>query len=56
MKNKNSRASSNLAMLEFVARKLGTLNAEFVFLGGCTTALFITDPVVPDVRSTVDVA
>ncbi|HAU1212491.1 TPA: hypothetical protein F8R83_03190 [Legionella pneumophila] len=42
-------------MLEIVARKLGNLNDEIVYLGGCTTALFITDPLSLDVRSTLDV-
>lgn len=55
MNNKGTRASSNLAMLEFVARKLGQLNEEVVFLGGCATALFITDPLSLDVRPTWDV-
>jgi hypothetical protein len=41
---KGQRANSNLAMLEIVARKLEELNNEVVFLGGCATALFITDP------------
>lgn len=55
MNDKGIRASSNLAMLEFVARKLGKLNEEVVFLGGCATALFITDPLSFDVRPTWDV-
>jgi hypothetical protein len=42
-------------MLEFVARKLGKLNDEVIFLGGCSTALFITDPLALDVRPTMDV-
>lgn len=42
-------------MLEFVARKLGKLNEEVVYLGGCSTALFINDPLSLDVRPTVDV-
>ena len=42
-------------MLEFVARKLGPLNEEVIYLGGCTTALFITDPLSLDVRPTRDV-
>ena len=40
MNNKHQRATSNLRMLEIVARKLGSLNDEVVYLGGCTTALF----------------
>lgn len=53
--NKGIQATSNLAMLEFAARKLGKLNDEVVFLGGCTTTLFITDPLSLDVRPTLDV-
>lgn len=55
MISQNSRAKANLAMLVFAAKKLGKLKDEFVFLGGCSTALFITDPVAPDVRATLDV-
>jgi hypothetical protein len=54
--NKNKKFSqSNLAMLELAARQLGKLTKEVVFLGGCTTALFITDPLLFDVRPTTDV-
>ncbi len=44
-------------MLETVARALGDdLRDKLVFVGGCTTALFITDPVtLDDVRATDDV-
>jgi hypothetical protein len=42
-------------MLEFVASKLGEMRDDVVFLGGCTTGLFIIDPEFPDVRDTVDV-
>jgi hypothetical protein len=42
-------------MLEIVARKLGKLNDEVVYLGGCATALFINDPLSLDVRPTLDV-
>lgn len=55
MSQRNQRATSNLRMLEFVARKLGELNDEVVYLGGCTTALFINDPLSLDVRPTLDV-
>lgn len=46
-----------LAMLEAVAVGLGDeLRTQMVFVGGCTTALFITDPVtLEDVRATDDV-
>lgn len=46
---------ANLRMLEFVATKLGEIRDDVVFLGGCTTGLFITDPEFPDVRYTLDV-
>lgn len=42
-------------MLEFVATKLGPLNDEAVYLGGCSTALFMTDSLLLDVRPTKDV-
>ena len=43
-----------LEMLEAVAVGLGDeLRAQMVFVGGCTTALFITDPItLEDVRAT----
>lgn len=55
MNNNNLRATSNLAMLEIVARKLGQLNNDVVYVGGCTTALFINNPLSLDVRPTDDV-
>ncbi len=53
--NNKSVMLANLRMLEFVAAKLGEIRDDVVFLGGCTTGLFITDPDFPDVRYTVDV-
>ena len=46
-----------LDMLETVATALGDdLRERLVFVGGCTTALFITDPItLEDVRATDDV-
>jgi predicted nucleotidyltransferase len=55
MINLGSRSIAQLAMLEYASRKLGDLNNDFIFLGGCAAALFITDPASPDVRSTMDV-
>lgn len=55
MKNNGTIKLANLRMLQFVAEKLQDLCDELVFLGGCTTALFITDPEFPDVRYTLDV-
>jgi len=51
----NNVKLANLRMLEFLATKLGDIRNEVVFLGGCTTGLFISDPLVPDVRYTLDV-
>lgn len=45
----------NLDMLEIMARKLGQLTERLVFVGGSTTGLFITDPLVPQIRVTRDV-
>ena len=44
-------------MLETVAKALGDdLRESMVFVGGCTTALFTTDPnTLEDVRATDDV-
>ncbi len=50
-----SAKESNLKMLAHVANKLGNLIDRVVFVGGCTTALFITDASIPDVRFTNDV-
>lgn len=55
IQNKNVRGTANLRMLKLAATKLGSLNDEVVYLGGCTTALFITDPLSLDVRPTLDV-
>lgn len=53
--NNKSIMLANVRMLEFIASKLGEIRDDVVFLGGCTTGLFITDPDFPDVRYTVDV-
>lgn len=52
---KNKRYTANLAMLETLAIKLGDIKNEVVFLGGSSTALFITDREAPDIRATIDV-
>ncbi len=41
--------------LEQAARKLGNLNDEVVYIGGCATALIINDLAALDVRATLDV-
>jgi hypothetical protein len=45
----------NLEIIETAARALGPLCDELVFLGGCATALLITDSAAPPVRVTRDV-
>ena len=42
----------NIAMIAAVARHLGELREKVVFVGGCATGLFITDPAMPEVRAT----
>jgi len=46
---------ANLRMLRHVAKRLEPLLDRLVFLGGCTTALLMTDVAAPDVRVTDDV-
>ena len=48
-------ASANLAMIRYVAERLGDLRERVVFLGGAATTLLITDQAAPDVRPTLDV-
>lgn len=45
----------NIRMIVEVAGRLGDLKDKVVFVGGCTTGLFITDPALPEVRVTRDV-
>jgi hypothetical protein len=45
----------NRALLIRGARALAAIPGEFVFVGGCTTGLLITDTEAPDVRATRDV-
>jgi hypothetical protein len=47
--------NSNSELLKEVAKRLGPLLNEVVFVGGCTTGLFITDEAAADVRPTFDV-
>lgn len=46
---------SNTALLCSVAGVLGDLCDRLVFVGGCATALLVTDPAAPPVRTTQDV-
>lgn len=45
----------NVEIIEIAAQALGSLCDELVFLGGCATALLITDSAAPPVRVTRDV-
>src|SRR5436305_11638091 len=45
----------NRELLLRCARAVEELRDEFVFVGGCTTGLLITDPAAADVRPTRDV-
>jgi hypothetical protein len=48
-------ADPNRALFESVVRLLGPVLDELVFVGGCTTGLFITDPAAGGIRPTKDV-
>lgn len=49
-------ADPNIELLTQAAAALGDeLRAQFVFVGGCATALLITDPAASSVRATEDV-
>lgn len=45
----------NIELLEHVAETLGELTDRFVFLGGSTTTLLLTDPAAPPGRASLDV-
>ncbi len=45
----------NIQMIIAVAKRLDDLRDKVVFVGGCATGLFITDPAMPEVRATQDV-
>jgi len=45
----------NIRLIIHVAKSLGDLRKKVVFVGGCATGLFITDPAMPEVRATQDV-
>ena len=48
-------SNPNLEMLRIAVKNLDYLNDELVFVGGCTTGLFITDKGAAEVRATKDV-
>ena len=49
------KADRNLEILSRAVAQLGPLVERMVFLGGCATALLLTDPAAPEVRVTQDV-
>lgn len=48
-------ADPNIELLVGVAAALEELRERVTFVGGCATALLITDPAAPSVRATRDV-
>lgn len=48
-------ADPNIDLLTAVAEALGEVRERLVFVGGCATALLITDPAAPPARATHDV-
>ena len=50
-----NKQNINIRMIIHVAKRLGVLRDKVVFVGGCATGLFITDPAMPEVRATQDV-
>lgn len=48
-------ADPNRTLFESVVRLLAPVLDELVFVGGCTTGLFITDPAAGGIRPTKDV-
>jgi hypothetical protein len=48
-------ADPNRALFESVVHLLGPVLDDLVFVGGCTTGLFVTDPAAAGIRPTKDV-
>lgn len=48
-------SDANTELLAGMAEALGDLREQLVFVGGCATALLITDPAAAPVRATQDV-
>ena len=51
----NYVADPNRALFESVVSLLAPILDELVFVGGCTTGIFVTDPAAAGIRSTKDV-
>lgn len=50
-----NRAQQNFNQLALVAKRLGPLRNDFVFVGGCIVGLLIEDVLSPQIRPTYDV-
>jgi len=48
-------SSTNIDMLQTVAKGLGELNKVVVFVGGAVAELYVTDPAASEIRPTLDV-
>ncbi len=48
-------SSKNIEMLQIVAKGLGELKENMVFVGGSVAELYATDPAASDIRPTLDV-
>ena len=49
------KQNPNLEILKLAVERLGELNQEMVFIGGCAVGLLITDEAAPPIRMTRDV-
>ena len=47
--------TNNIEMLQFIAKGLGELKEEVVFVGGSVAELYADDPATSDVRPTLDI-
>ena len=47
--------TGNIAMLQLVAKGLGHLKEDVIFVGGCVTELYALNPELSDIRATQDV-
>jgi len=48
-------AAINIGAIQTIARALGELNEQVIYVGGATVGLYINDPAADDVRPTKDV-
>lgn len=50
-----SNSAANMAVIMTIAKALGPLNAEVVYVGGAVLSLYVDDPAAEDVRPTDDI-